>query len=593
VITSRTLTFIIAEICLGIAVISRLAYLQIFKFAHYRLLSDKNRLVTRHILPSRGKILCSEGEVVACNKFSYSAFLDSAGMSEAEKCEIISKIEKERGIRIEEKHPDQDKRNNKLILLQKNIDWETLSWYYVTSIKYPSILIEKTESRKYLYPHEMSHVVGYTSSPKKEDFDRTKNIALLLPMAKIGKTGIEKECDQVLFGKIGMHLTEVNSKREFVRIVDCTNGVPGEDVRLTINLDLQREVYRLLSEHKSGSCIVMDVNTGAILAFVSYPGYDINVFTKKIDSKELNELYGNPYKPMINKVISGVYAPGSVFKIITALAGLHYGIINENTCFHCSGVHNIGSYKFHCWKWKYDGHGSVDIVKAIAESCDIYFYNIATLINPDKIAKVANDFGLGLPTGIDMPHEKSGLIPTRAWKKSKKKQSWTKGDSLNMSIGQGFTLATPLQIARMISILVNGLRPVIPHILSKTNNEVGKRLDYKREHVDIIVDSMDAVVNSSTGTARNSSIDDDEFMMGGKTGSSQVCQITEEQRRQGMTVSDDYWLKEHSVFAGYAPADNPRFVVVVLIEHGGGGAKVAAPIARNVLLAAKRYVVNR
>jgi penicillin-binding protein 2 len=512
-------------------------------------------------------------------------------MTESEKCEIISELEKERGISARQSLTDV--RSSKLILLQENLDWSTLSGYYIDSIMHPCISIEKTESRKYLYPYEMSHVIGYTGPPKRDDFDRTGNVALLLPMAKIGKTCVEKECDDVLFGKLGIQLTEVNARREFVRTVDRTDGVPGDDVRLTINLDLQKEVYRLLSAHESGACVVMDVNTGAILAFVSYPGYDVNIFTKKINAKELNDLYDNPYKPMINKVINGVYAPGSVFKMITALAGLHYGVINENTRFHCSGAYNLGSHKFHCWKWKYGGHGSVDVVEAIAESCDTYFYNVAMQLGPDKIAKVANDFGLGFPTGIDMPHEKSGLVPTKAWKKSKKKQSWTKGDSLNMAIGQGFNLVTPLQIVRMISILVNGLRPVIPHILSNTNNEVGERLEYKDEHIRIIMDGMDATVNSDFGTARHSSIDDDEFMMGGKTGSSQVCRITEEQRRRGMTVSDDYWAKEHSVFAGYAPVDNPRFAVVVLIEHGGGGAKVAAPIARDVLLAVKRYVMRK
>jgi penicillin-binding protein 2 len=396
--------------------------------------------------------------------------------------------------------------------------------------------------------------------------------------------------DDELFGKTGVHLVEVNSRRKSVRTVDHTDSIPGEDIQLTINLELQREVYGILSEYESGSCVIMDVNTGAVLAFVSYPGYDTNIFTRKVDGAALKELYENPHKPMINKVISGLYAPGSVFKMIVALAGLHYGVINKHTRFNCSGVHELGSHKFHCWKWKYGGHGSVDLVDAIAESCDIYFYNVAMLLGPDRIAKVANDFGLGIPTGIDLPHEKSGLIPTKAWKKQKKKQSWTKGDSLNMAIGQGFNLATPLQLARMISILVNGLRPVIPHLRAGKQPPLGDQLEYKKEHIELIMEGMDAAVNSETGTARASAIDDEDFQMGGKTGSSQVYRITEEQRKLGKTVSDDYWLKEHSVFVGYAPVDSPKFAVSVLIEHGGGGAKVATPIAREILLATRKYM---
>jgi penicillin-binding protein 2 len=588
----RAFAFIMVEAFLGLVVISRLTYLQLFKFSHYRLLSDKNRLITKHILPSRGKILCSDDEVVASNKFSYSAVLDVSEVQELEKNKIISMLSKEMKLYTLRKRIATPWRNNKLILLQEDLDWEMLAKYYIVAMSTPSILIEKTESRKYLYPNEMAHVIGYTGAPTKGDFEKTGNMALLSPMAKIGKNCIEKECNDRLFGKIGMQLTEVNSRREFVRIVDHADGIPGDDIYLTINLGLQREVYRLLSEHESGSCVVMNVNTGAVLAFVSYPGYDINMFTKKINAKILNNLYEDPYKPMINKVISGLYAPGSVFKMVTALAGLHYGVINEDTLFHCSGVHKLGSHKFHCWKWKHGGHGSVNLIEALAESCDVYFYNVAILLGPDKIAKVANDFGLGMPTGIDLPHEKSGLIPTKSWKKNKRKQGWTKGDTLNMAIGQGFNLATPLQLVRMLSILVNGLKPVIPYIIRDRKVQIGGRLAYKEEHVRLIMDGMDAAVNSDFGTARNSSIDDDSFRMGGKTGSSQVCHITEEQRKRKDTVSKNYWTKEHSIFAGYAPVDSPKFAIIVLVEHGGGGGAVAAPIARDVLLAVRKYVVH-
>jgi penicillin-binding protein 2 len=392
-----------------------------------------------------------------------------------------------------------------------------------------------------------------------------------------------------VFGKIGVQHVEVNARRQFVRCVSNTESVPGDDVHLTINLDLQSEVYKILSEHNGASCVVMNVNSGAVLAFVSYPGYDINIFTKRIDPKVLKELYDNPFKPAINKVISGLYSPGSAFKMITGLAGLDAGVITEHTRFRCSGVHELGSHKFHCWRWKYGGHGSINLRRAIAESCDVFFYYVAERIGADKIAQTARDFGLGTPTGIDLPGEKTGLIPTTDWKKTVKKQKWTTGDTLNMSIGQGFTLATPLQLVRMISIMVNGLNPVTPYLRRIREVTSTDRLKYKSEHIELILDGMYDVVNSNTGTARRSAIDDENFEMAGKTGSSQVYRITEAQRHRGKTKSDDYWLKEHAIFVGYAPESEPKYGIVVLVEHGEGGAKTAAPIARDVLLAARKF----
>ncbi|MDR0640204.1 MAG: penicillin-binding protein 2 [Holosporales bacterium] len=594
-ITRRTFLFAGMKMFFGMVVVSRLFYLQIFKFSHYKLLSDKNRLVLKRILPPRGHIFDSHGKFLASNKFTYSAMLDIAEIPLQDRPTVIKHIIKQQ--RLDSKIvddlrgiPEVVNRNDRLVLLQEDLSWDELAGYYVMASSTPGIIIEKVRSRKYLFPEALSHIIGYIGAPTQEQAAESENIALSLPMVKIGKTCIEQQYDDELFGKIGVQCVEVNSRRQLVRCVNETDSIPGDDIYLTINLELQLEVYKILSQHDGASCVVMDVHTGAVLAFVSYPGYDTNIFTKKIDPKTLGELYDNPFKPIINKVIAGLYAPGSAFKMITGLAGLSTGVINERTRFYCSGVHRLGSHKFHCWKWKYGGHGSIDLRAAIAESCDVYFYNLAERLDPDIIARTANDFGFGVPTGIDLPGEKSGLIPTRAWKKEKKKQAWTKGDTLNMAIGQGFTLATPLQLTRMISILVNGLKPVTPFLRKNKERLSPERLTYKKEHVELILDGMYDVVNSARGTARLSAIDDEEFEMAGKTGSSQVYRITESQRKAGKTVSDDYWMKEHAVFVGYAPEDAPKFAVTVLIEHGGGGARTSAPIARDVLLAARKHV---
>ncbi|MDR1289319.1 MAG: penicillin-binding protein 2 [Holosporales bacterium] len=593
-ITRRAFIFAGIKTAIGIVLGSRLFYLQILQFSHFKLLSDKNRLVAKRILPPRGKILAANGELLASNQFTYSAVLDLLEIPEENRADVIDQIIKEK--RLDDKSiselrniPETINRNNKLVLLQENLDWDDLAGYYVTSSLLPGIIIEKVQTRKYLHAEELSHVIGYIGAPTEKDIERTENMALTLPMAKIGKTGIEKSYDEELFGKIGVQHVEVNSRRQFVRCVSNTESTPGSDIHLTINLDLQLEVYKILSEHSGASCVVMNVHSGEILAFVSYPGYDINIFTKRIDPKVLRELYDNPFKPAINKVISGLYSPGSAFKMITGLAGLDAGVITEHTRFRCTGVHELGSHKFHCWRWKYGGHGSINLRRALAESCDVFFYNVAESVGADKIVKTANDFGLGIPTGIDLPGEKSGLIPTREWKKTTKKQKWTTGDTLNLAIGQGFALATPLQLVRMISIMVNGLNPITPYLRRSREITSSDNLRYKREHIELILDGMYDVVNSDTGTARRSATFDDNFEMSGKTGSSQVYRITEDQRLQGKTVSDDYWLKEHAIFVGYAPDSDPKYGVVVLVEHGGGGAKTAAPIARDVLLATKRF----
>ena len=591
----RVSIFAVIQLILGAVILSRLVYLQICRSSYYTLLSDKNRIVTRQILPTRGMIMDAKGRILATNTLIYTAMLDLDEIRHSDH-------QKVRRLLLERHNLSEDTQTkitnppkiiinaNRYVTLQKNLDWSDLSKFYVTSSKMPGILIEGSHTRTYNFPYEFSHVLGYIGAPSKMDIDNNNNVTLSIPMAKVGKTGIEKQYDEQLFGIAGVKHVEVNAKRQFIRDIDNIKETPGDTINLTINLDLQLDVYKILSQYESASCIVMNARNGEILAFVSYPGYDLNIFTKKMNSKDLQELYKNPYNPMINKVINGLYSPGSVFKMMTAIAGLKKGVITKHTRFNCSGYSYLGNHKFHCWKWKNGGHGSVDLEDALAESCDVYFYNVAKMLSPDDIAQVAHDFGLGTITGIDLPYEKSGLIPTKSWKKNTKKQKWTTGDTFNMAIGQGFVLVTPLQLAKMMAILVNGQKVITPHLNKSFNISEIPVLNYSKEHIQTILNGMDAVVNSWYGTARNSAIDDKNFRFGGKTGSSQVFRITEKARRAGQTVSDDYWKKEHAVFCGYAPVHNPKIVVAVLIEHGGGGSQTAAPIARQVFLATKKHI---
>lgn len=595
VFNKRAAIFAVIEFVLGVVVLIRLAYLQIYRSSYYNLLSDKNRIVTKLILPTRGQIMDAKERIVATNKFVYTAMLDLYEIPFDERQKAIQMLLERHNLSLNVKAklkniPRIITNANRYISLQEDLDWSELSKFYITSSKIPGILIEKNQTRTYKYPYEFSHVIGYIGAPSRQDIERRGSALLSLPMAKIGKTCIEKQYDEKLFGTAGIKHIEVNSRRQFMRDIDSVKETPGDNIVLTINLDLQLELYRILSQYESASCVVMDARTGGILAFVSYPGYDINLFTKRIKTKDIQSLYQNPYHPMVNKVISGLYSPGSAFKMMTAIAGLKKGVITGKTRFNCSGYTALGNHKFHCWKWKNGGHGSVDLEDALAESCDVYFYNVAKMLSPDDIAKVAHDFGFGECTGIDLPNEKSGLIPTKSWKKEKKKQKWTKGDTFNMSIGQGFVLVTPLQLAKMMAMLVNGQRKIIPHFTKSCMIGDADGLNYSQEHMKIIFNGMNAVVNSWYGTARNSAIEDENFNFGGKTGSSQVFRITEKLRHAGKTVSDDYWKKEHAVFVGFAPVKDPRVVVAVLVEHGDGGAQTAAPVAHDVFLATKKYV---
>ncbi len=595
--TIRLRYFVIFNFILIFLIITRLLYLQRYNHTKYKLLSDKNRIVVQRCLVPRGEIVDEQNRLLATNQYAYSVTCDLYDLTDKERNSMFENLNNlpidAKAKTALSKLPRKINKRERCIVLQENVNYDTLTKYCVLSNLYPNISIDKSVSRYYPYSVEVAHFIGYTGSPSEADVKDSLNSALRLPLAKTGKCGIEKTYEELLFGKIGIKKLEVNSRRQPVRTISEHPGEIGKKIELTINIDLQKAIYEILSEQISGSCIVMDIETGAILALVSYPGYDINIFSKQIPSKLLNEIYANPAKPIINKAVSGLYAPGSTFKVITALAGLHYGVIDAHTRFHCSGYCALGNHKFYCWRWKYGGHGSLTVQEALEQSCDCFFYNLSRRLNPDQIAKVANDFGLGVHTRIDIPNERSGLIPTKAWKQTKKKQKWTMGDSYNMSIGQGYVLTTPLQLARMVAIFSNNLRPVVPHLYKKFQlDEDIKPLKYDEKHIQIILDGMYDVVNSSRGTAHRSAINDPDFEFAGKTGSSQVKRISNARRAQGKTVFEDYESKDHALFIAFAPADYPKYAVSVVIEHGGGGASVAAPIARDVLLATRKILTK-
>ncbi|MCK5374399.1 MAG: penicillin-binding protein 2, partial [Alphaproteobacteria bacterium] len=410
---------------------------------------------------------------------------------------------------------------------------------------------------------------------------------LRLPGFRIGKTGIEKVYDKKMRGKPGAAEVEVNVVGREVRELKRKEALYGKRVTLTIDGELQRITQETLSVHKSASAVIMDAYSGAIYAMASHPSFDPNMFVCGLTTEEWGAITEDSTHPQTNKAISGQYPPGSTFKMITALAGLETGVINRNTIVRCSGHYKYGKSRYHCWK--YAGHGNMNLETALQESCDVYFYKLATEIGIDAIADMARRFGFGSRLGLELGQEKPGLIPDIAWKKKTRGRPWYPGETIISSIGQGHILSTPLQLAVMTARLVNGGLAVKPWMTGYVGDQYlghdnWDSLDVNPKHLELVCRGMERVVNSIKGTAHASRISTEGMEMGGKTGTSQVQRITAEQRRLGIKNKDLPWKqRHHALFVGYAPIGDPRYVCSVVVEHGVGGSLAAAPLAKILL----------
>ena len=408
---------------------------------------------------------------------------------------------------------------------------------------------------------------------------------------KIGKVGIEKGLDKYLRGQVGLGKFEVNASGKIIRKLAEEPSSSGKDIHLTIDSNLQKFSMLRIKEY-SASAVVIDLSNGGIICMASNPSYDPNKFVEGISQKDWDILLQSKNQPLANKAISGNYPPGSTFKMIVAIAALEDNLINPEDLFECNGFYELEQRKFHCWK--YSGHGSTNLLKGIEESCDVYFYNLAERIGIERIAKTARKFGIGITPNLPLSGISKGLIPSKSWKKNNKNQSWFTGDTLNSGIGQGYILSTPIQIAIMTARIATGLE-IKPSLIKAIDGkpvkyDKHKLLDIKKSTLDIIRQAMFGVVNNKTGTAFNSRLINETKIFAGKTGTSQIRQISEQERNKGIIKNQDLPRnqRDHALFTGYAPFTNPKFSVSIVVEHGGGGGKVAAPIARDILL----YALN-
>lgn len=587
VLIQRTLFLALGEFLAFLLIIFRLYYLQVYEADKYKMLADENRVSTRLLIPPRGIIYDRHQNVLATNQQNFQAMIVAEQTTDVQ--ETLDAFKKIMPLSdVEEERIKKDLKRNRSfvpIKIKDNLTWEEVSRIQLNAPDLPGIIIDEGMSRYYPLGEKTAHVLGYVSSVSDKD---VKDDPLLeIPGFKIGKSGIEKLYEKKLRGKSGNLKLEVNALGRVMKEIERVDGIPGERLDLTIDAHLQEVAYDAFGE-EAGAAVLMDVNTGEILAFVSTPSFDPNQMAQGINAKDWKALLDNEKNPLTNKVLSGLYSPGSTFKMIVALAALEGDAQKADARSFCAGKMMLGNHIFHCWKRI--GHGYINVVEALKHSCDIFFYETAQKTGIDKIAKMARNFGLGSPVNIGLENEKAGLIPDREWKWKRFGEPWQQGETLISGIGQGYILTTPIQLAVMTARIANGGYNVQPTFIPReadTSPELS-HLNIKPNHMNMVKEGMCQVVNSPGGTAYASHFDYKGHQMCGKTGSTQVRRITMKERQTRILKQHElpWHLRDHGLFVGYAPHDNPKYAVAVLVEHGGGGSSAAAPVARKILLEA-------
>ncbi len=564
----------------------RLYDIQIKDSQKYKTLSKNNQIDVEIIYPLRGKIYDINNKILASNIKVFDVYIIP------EKTKNINKSLNELNQIIKIDFSDRRKiielsknvKKFEKIKVLENINWSELEKIESNKINIEGIFISQDYMRTYQYNNTVSHLIGYTNKPNPEEVDLP--FVANMPNLEIGKDGIEKSFNPNLIGKSGQREIEVNSYGRVIREISRQDSQKGNDIQITIDLRIQQYALNLLKEHKAGSAVLMDINNGNILCMVSTPSYNPNKIIQKPNKKYWDSILENELSPLTYRCIQGLYAPGSTFKMVVAIAGIVHGVIDNNTQHFCSGKIGLGDRLYHCWK--NNGHGLMNVSDAIKESCDVFFYEISKKIGIDKIAKVAEDFGLGKIYDMPLPNQKKGIIPSRDWKKKKYDESWYPGETLISAIGQGFVLTNPLQLAVMTSIIASNGKNVKPNIIKQKNDIEFEKLEKYQKAIKIIKNSMFKVVNESKGTAYNSRSETAPFA--GKTGTSQVRRITVAEREsEDFRKKEVEWKKrDHALFVGYMPVENPRYAVSVVIEHGGSGASTAAPIAKDIFQFTKK-----
>ncbi|MEI2806567.1 MAG: penicillin-binding protein 2 [Albidovulum sp.] len=571
----------------------RMRYLQLDQADEFRLLAEENSIKIRLIPPARGLIQDRNGAVVAGNEQNYRITItpEDAGDTD-DVLDRLARLVPLAGEDMAGARREIARRAPTLpITVADRLSWEEFSRVAVNAPVLPGVTTEVGLSRVYPLGPDFAHVLGYVGPVSDYDLSKIEDPDPLLqiPRFQIGKLGVEAKLEEVLRGKAGTRRIEVNSTGRVMRELDRRDGDPGANVRLTIDHRLQNYVQARLGD-ESAAAVVIDVMTGDVLAINSAPSFDPNLFVRGISGADYQMLTENDHRPLADKSVQGAYPPGSTFKLVTALAALEAGVISPSETVWCPGFVELGKRRFHCWKR--GGHGHVGLTQSLEQSCDVYYYEVAQRTGIDRLSAMARRLGIGVRFDLPMSAISEGLAPDKEWKSRKYGTEWLIGDTLNAGIGQGFVLASPLQLAVMTARVATG-RAIVPRLLRTIGDqdlpvEPAADLGIDPALLAEVRRGMFDVSNSRRGTAYGSRIADDTMRMAGKTGTSQVRNITAAERARGVVSNDDLpWdRRDHALFVCFAPYDAPRYAVSLVIEHGGGGSAAAAPIARDIILQA-------
>ena len=566
---------------------AKLYQVQIEEGAKYATLAETNRVSARLIAPPRGRLLDRFGTPVAGNNHTWRALLiaeqtDDVGGTLDAFSGIVPLADHERA-RIEREL----RRHRRFIpvTVREFLTWDDMARIEVNAPDLPGILVDVGTTRLYPFGATLSHVIGYVAPPTEADMGEEPMLAL--PGIRIGRAGVEKYYDLSLRGRAGAVQLEVNAVGRVIRELERQEGTQGPDITLTIDADLQQQVLGHLGD-ESASAVVMDCRNGEVLAMATNPSFDPSVFNSGVSQAQWLEWTSNRRAPLINKAAAGLYAPGSTFKMVVALAALEANAISPYDKINCPGFLDLGDARFHCWKR--GGHGLLDLHGGLKNSCDVFFYETARRTGIDHIATMANRFGLGVPLDIELPGARKGFVPTREWRIAQG-HPWNIGDTIVHGIGQGFLQLTPMSLATMAARIATG-RAVQPHLTHAIGGVVqrGARaedwpsMNLPERELHMVREGMWAVVNEEHGTAPIARLQIPNVTMAGKTGSSQVRRVSREAREHGFKSEDLPWeFRPHALFVAFAPYDAPKYALAVVVEHGNAGAAMAAPIARDIM----------
>jgi penicillin-binding protein 2 len=588
VFTRRALLLMGGQVAVLTGLGGKLYQTQVVEGERYTTMANDNRISARMTAPPRGRILDRFGVTVAGSRINWRALLIAEQASNVQATldtfsTIVPLSENERARIDREVH-----RHRRFIpvMVREFLSWDDMARIEVNAPDLPGILVDAGTTRLYPFANRLAHVVGYVAPPN--DADVADDPLLALPGLRIGRSGMEKYHDLALRGRAGSVRLEVNAVGRVIRELDRVEGIQGDDISLTIDTGLQDAVLARLGD-ESASAVVMDCRNGEVLAMATNPSFDPSVFNSGVTQAQWLEWTRDRRTPLINKATSGLYAPGSTYKMAVALAGLESKAISPSDRVECPGYLDLGDTRFHCWRK--GGHGGMDLRAGLKNSCDVYFYEVARRTGIDRIAATSNRLGLGVALDLDLPGQRAGLIPTREWRIGKG-HPWNMGDTVVSGIGQGYIQVTPLQLATYVSRLASG-RSAQPHLTRKVGGAAQPGSDPQDwpalaipdRMLRMVREGMWAVVNEPGGTAPLAKLPNPAWQMAGKTGSAQVRRVSRELRESGHFDSQKLpWeYRPHALFVAYAPYDAPRYALSVVVEHGNAGAAAAAPMARDIM----------